>query len=106
MCNLQRVQTANFTHWQPLAVRRRIRYVLPCLVTTKSWEFRGNALTCPLSRTRPLRTPDEKMVVSYRTYPKACPFPLLTGRFSMLTGISDVNGYIRRHKKAQEPGCS
>lgn len=34
------------------------------------------------------------MVVSYRVYPKDWPFPLFTGRFSMLTGFSEMVGCI------------
>lgn len=36
------------------------------------------------------------MVVSYRMYPKDCPFPLFTGRFSILTGLSELTGCIER----------
>lgn len=61
-------------------------------MTTRSQELREDIPTCPRSRTRPLRTPDDAMVVSYRVYPNDCPFPLFIGRFSILTGFSELTG--------------
>lgn len=68
-------------------------------MTTRSQELKEDIPTCPRSRTRPLRTPDEAMVVSYRVYPKDCPFPLFIGRFSILSGFSELTGC---REKSQE----
>lgn len=43
------------------------------------------------------------MVVSYNVYPKDCPFPSFIGRFSMLTGFSEVTGCTEARWEAERP---
>lgn len=45
--------------------------------------------------------PEEVMVVSYSVYPKDCPFPPFIGRFSMLTGFSEVTGCTDTRREAE-----
>lgn len=46
------------------------------------------------------KKPPAVMMVSYSVYPNACPFPLFTGRFSILTEVLDLKGFqdINRHE--------